>query len=224
MKTETSGLEGAPKGYLAMPKKGSGPGVLVLHAWWGLNDVFTSVCDRLAAAGFAAFAPDLYHGAIASTIEEAKTLLSRLDEERAREDVVNSVRALRHHPKVRGDGLGVVGFSMGASWALWSADEFPGDVAAVVVFYGTSDKPARARAAFLGHFAEKDEWESTEYINELEGSLRAAGREVAFHTYPGTTHWFFEGNRPDAYDAEAARIAWQRTVTFLTTHLFPKKS
>src|SRR2546426_11816258 len=115
MKTETSGLEGAPKGYLAMPKKGSGPGVLVLHAWWGLNDVFTSVCDRLAAAGFAAFAPDLYHGAIASTIEEAKTLLSRLDEERAREGVGNKGRAPRHHPKGRGGGLGGRGLSAGVS-------------------------------------------------------------------------------------------------------------
>jgi carboxymethylenebutenolidase len=63
-----------PEGYLAVSASGEGPGVLVLHAWWGLNDTMKEVCDRLARQGFIAYAPDLYHGKLASTIEEAEVL------------------------------------------------------------------------------------------------------------------------------------------------------
>ncbi len=149
--------------------------------------------------------------------------MSKLRHEEAREDIVKSVRALHRHPKVQGERLGVIGFSLGAFWTLRLAAELPEDVAAAVLFYGTGEKYAKAQAAFLGHFAEKDVYESPEYIRELERSLRTGGTEVTFHTYPGTTHWFFERDRPDAYDAAAARIAWQRTVRFLTTHLSPKR-
>jgi len=222
--TDRGSIDTSALGYLAVPKKGSGPGLLVLHAWWGLNEVFKDVCDRLAAAGFVAFAPDLYHGATASTIESAKALMSKLPEEDARQDIVESIKALQSHPKVRGQGLGVIGFSMGAYWALRVAEEFPEHIAAVVLFYGTGEaKYAKTRAAFLGHFAEKDPYENTEYVQEVERALRVGGREVTFHTYPGTTHWFFEKNRPDAYDAAAARLAWERTMKFLTTHLVRKK-
>ncbi len=67
--------------YLAVPENGNGPGVLVLHAWWGLTDIFKQVCDRLAREGFIALAPDLYHGKTASTIEEADQLASSMDGE-----------------------------------------------------------------------------------------------------------------------------------------------
>jgi len=222
-KGDIKAIEGSAPGYLTLPKKGTGPGVLVLHAWWGLNEVFKDVCDRLAAAGFVAFAPDLYHGATASTIKEAEALMSKLRQEEAREDIVESVRALQRHPKVSGKSLGVVGFSMGAYWTLWLAEEFPEDISAAVLFYGTGEaKYDKARAAFLGHFAEKDPYESTETVQEVEKALRTRGTEVTFHRYPGTTHWFFERNRPDAYDAGAARIAWQRTVRFLKAQLSAK--
>ena len=112
-KAERKSTDGSVQGYVAIPTKRDGPGVLVLHAWWGLNDFFRSVCDRLATAGFVALAPDLYHGATASTIEEAKAVMSKLKQEEARDDIVKGVRALQGHPKVRGERLGVIGFSMG---------------------------------------------------------------------------------------------------------------
>lgn len=221
---DTGTPDATSAGYWATPKKGSGPGVLVLHAWWGLNDFFKGVCDRLATGGFVTFAPDLYHGATASTIEEAKAVMSMLKQEEARNDIVKGVRALQGDPKVPGKRIGVIGFSMGAYWALWLAEEHPEDVAAAVLFYGTGEaKYEKAQAAFLGHFAEKDPYESPEYVLEVQKALRRGGREVTFHTYPGTTHWFFEENRPDAYDAAASRIAWERTVGFLTTHLVGKR-
>ncbi len=71
-----------PDGYLALPPSGQGSPVLVLHAWWGLNDTIKAFCNRLAAAGFVVFAPDLYHGQVTDTIEGAETLSDALDPER----------------------------------------------------------------------------------------------------------------------------------------------
>ena len=126
------GTEGTVPGYLAIPKKGRGPGVLVLHAWWGLNDVFKDLCDQLATAGFVAFAPDLYRGATASTRDGAEHLMSKLDQKAAGQDILNGVRGLQSHPEVKGKHLGVIGFSMGAFWSLWLAQELPADVAAEI--------------------------------------------------------------------------------------------
>lgn len=211
-----SSPEGTVSGYLALPKKGSGPGVLVLHAWWGLNDVIRGVCDRLAASGFVAFAPDLYHGAVASTIDGAKNLMSRLSEETARADLAKAIAGLKAHPALRGTRRGVVGFSMGASWALELAKERPGEFAAIVLFYGTGETDlAKADTALLGHFAEKDEFEATDWVEEFEKRVRGRLKEVTLHTYPGTGHWFFEEDRTDAYNAAAAALAWKRTIQFL---------
>src|SRR5213594_191662 len=99
--------EGTVSGYLALPKKGHGPGVLVLHAWWCLNDFFKSLCDHLAKAGFVAFAPDLYHGATASTRDGAKNLMSKLDQEAAGREIQSAVRGLQVQTGVRGKALGV---------------------------------------------------------------------------------------------------------------------
>ena len=216
---------GSVAGYMAEPKKGKGPGVLVLHAWWGLNDFFRGLCDRLAAEGFVAFAPDLYHGAVASTIDGAEKLMSTLKTDMVRKDLVPSVEGLGSHPKVGGDRIGVLGFSMGAYWGVWLAQERSSDIAAVVVFYGIGDEDySKTNAAFLGHFAEKDEFEPDSGIREFEDRVRAAGKEITIHRYPGTTHWFFEDDRPDAYSAGAAGLAWRRTVDFLATHLSRPKS
>src|SRR5260370_39999202 len=93
-------------------------------------------------------------------------------------------------------------------------------IAAVVTFYAAYTGPdySLAAAACLCHFAEDDPFEPAESVAEMEQALQAAGRQVTVHTYPGTKHWFFEENRPE-YDAEAARIAWERTIEFLHERL-----
>ncbi len=208
------------KGYEALPAGGKGPGVVVLHAWWGLNDFFKAFCNRLAAEGFVVFAPDLYHGAIATTIDEADVLSSNLERDVANQEMKAVVEYLQKHPSVSSSSLGLVGFSLGAFLGLWLAQNRPKDIAAAVLFYGTGDgKYDETQAAFLGHYAENDPFEPTESVQELENTLRGFGRGVEFHTYPGTGHWFFEQDRPDAYDAATAHIAWERTVTFLKRHL-----
>ena len=214
------GKEQAYNGYLAAPA-GGGPGVLVLHAWWGLNDTFRSVCDRLAEAGYVAFAPDLFRGRIAKTIDEAQELAGTAETEwtehihaAASEAVDFLVR------RSSGPRIGVIGFSFGAAWASVLAAMRPANVAAVVLFYGAyAPDLAPATAAFLGHFAENDPYEPREGMQELEAALKALGRPATFHIYEGTTHWFFEPDRPEAYDAAAAQLAWERTLAFLDEQL-----
>jgi carboxymethylenebutenolidase len=206
-------------GYLALPEQQPGPGVIVLHAWWGLNPFFQELCDRLARAGFAAFAPDLYQGRIAATIDEAEALLDQRDSEAMQANASGALAYFRAHPAVRGDSVATLGFSMGGAWAAEMASVAPADIHAVVLFYGTVDANfTQARAAFLGHFGEDDEWEPLDGVRQMEADLRSAGRAVTLHFYPGAQHWFFETNRPE-YDAEAAELAWQRTTEFLRAHL-----
>jgi carboxymethylenebutenolidase len=202
--------------YLAIPKHGSGPGVLVLHAWWGLTDFFKQVCDRLAREGFVALAPDLYHGKTTTSIDEADQLATeRIESEETSQALTASIGYLLKQPGRRGKALGAVGFSLGGFWALGLKDP----VAAIVTFYGTTaPEKVLAQTDFLGHFAEHDDFEPIEQVRQFEEDIRSSGRPVTFYTYPGTRHWFFEENRPE-YDADAARLAWERTIEFLHQRL-----
>jgi carboxymethylenebutenolidase len=214
---EADGWTGS--GYIAIPERGHGPGVLVLHAWWGLNPFFRDVCDRLAREGFVALAPDLYAGKTAATIDEAKALLEQRDLDRMKATANGALAYLREHPAMRGSAAGALGFSMGGAWAIFLSSLAPEDIAAVVIFYGSEGADfTAARAAYLGHYAEDDEWEPLDEVRKMETAMRTAGREVTVHLYPGTQHWFFEANRPE-YDRDAAELAWQRTCEFLRDRL-----
>ena len=207
--------------YLVTPASGTGPGVIVLHAWWGLNPFLKNLGQRLAQQGFVALDPDLYHGVTASTVEEAQSLRSTLKRDMVSAEIAQAVEYLRAQPSVRGHDIGVIGFSLGAYWALWRADQKFSAIRATVVFYGTRHGDyTETPSAFLGHFAEHDDWVATSSVKKLEKTLRKAGKEVAFYVYPGTRHWFFEQDRLDAYDAQAAKLAWERTVEFLRHHLY----
>ena len=173
-----------------------------------------------------ALAPDLYHGKTTASVEEAQALSAALDRdvERWRGDIAGAVQFLRQHDAThQADGRGklaLVGFSLGGAYALDMSITLAEEIAAVVTFYAAYTGPdySRASAAYLCHFAEDDPFESAESVAQMEQALQAAGRPVTFYTYPGTTHWFFEENRPE-YDAQAARIAWERTIAFLHERL-----
>ena len=207
-----------PQGFLAVPPTGKGPGVLVLHAGWGLNDTMKAFCTQLAEAGFVAFAPDLYHGQVADTIPAAETLGKALDANhlQAKAEIADATRFLDERVGQAERGLAVIGFSLGAYYALDLAAAAPEHIRSVVIFYGTGGGDcSNSRAAYLGHFAEKDEFEPQSNIDNLEESLRRAGRPVTFYRYSGTGHWFFEPDRSQAYNQAAASLAWDRTLAFL---------
>jgi carboxymethylenebutenolidase len=207
-----------PQGYLALPPSGEGPGVLVLHAWWGLNDTMKMICRRLAESGFVAFAPDLYHGKVTDSIAGAETLAKALNKnfQQAQAEIAAATRFLSGRVGQSERGLSVIGFSLGASYALDLAATDSEHIRSAVIFYGTSDDDySSSRAAFLGHFAENDEFEPPAGVDALEASLKRTGRPVTFYRYPGTGHWFFEPDRKQAYNPAAADLAWERTLAFL---------
>ena len=207
--------------YLAKPKSAPRGGVLVLHAWWGLNDFFKTLCDRLADEGYLALAPDLYGGEIATTIAEA----DKLRKKKLKGDVVEKriFAALKQlKAEVNGAPLGLIGFSLGTYIGLWLLEEKPRTFAAAILFYGTRGGDyTKTRTAFLGHFAETDKYESASGRKKLEKALIASGHKTAFHVYPNTSHWFFENDRPE-YNPQAASLAWQRSLEFLNTHIGAK--
>ena len=207
-----------PDGYLATPLAGDGAPVLVLHPRWGLNATIRAFCDRLAAAGFVVFAPDLYHGKVVDTIPDAEAAVNALSSnyQQAQAEVAQAATFLSRRAGSDGRGLAVIGFSMGVYYALELAASAPDLIRKVVIFYGTGDADfSTSRADYLGHFAADDDFEPREYVDGMEAAIRAAGRPVSFHHYPNTGHWFFESDRADAYNAAAASLAWERTLAFL---------
>lgn len=206
------------RAYAAGPAETGTPGVLLLHAWWGLNDDVVTFTDRLAAAGYAVIAPDMFDGRVATTVEDAETLARGADEATVDAIVLAAIDRLieRVGPSAK---LAAIGFSFGAHWTMWSPGERD-QVVASVLYYGTTDGSVLTEASvpLQGHFAENDAFESNEWVDEFVGKLRAAGREVELHRYAGAGHWFAEPSR-DAYRAEAADLAFDRTIDFLGRHL-----
>jgi carboxymethylenebutenolidase len=210
--------------YVSLPPAGSGPGVVVIQEWWGLVPHIRNVADRLAAQGFVALAPDLYRGKETSEPDEAGKLIMEMQLDQAAKDMAAAVDALLAMPETTGQGAGVIGFCVGGGLALYLAS-LKAEVAAVVCYYGFP-RPglewdlSAVKGAVLGHFAEHDDdYCPPELVESMERELRQAGVEVTFHTYPGTTHAFFNDDRPEVYHADAAETSWRRTLDFLRGHL-----
>jgi carboxymethylenebutenolidase len=214
-------------GYLATPESGSGPGVVVLHEWWGLSEPFRDVCDKLAVAGFIGLAPDLYRGKTTDSAKEAEARSAELDKkvEQWRGDIAGAMRFLRQNgATIPADGrgaFGIVAFSLGGAYALDMSVTSPDEIAAVATFYATYPglDYSRAKATYLFHFAEHDPYESAEAAARMEQELKAAGKTVTVYSYPGTTHGFIGSNHLDTYDASATALAWERTLAFLNAEL-----
>ena len=215
---------GATNGYLRTPESGSGPGVVVIQEWWGLDSHITDVVDRFAKEGFVALAPDLYHGEEAEEPDEADKLMMGMDIDRVARDMKGAVDYLAEHPAVTSSGVGAIGFCMGGGLVLWLAC-MSDKVLAAVPFYGAAPWPEVSPtfkdsvAAFQGHYAEHDDWAGPELARKLERQLQDLGLSAEFFVYPGTRHAFFNDDRPEDHDPEASQLAWQRTVEFLRTRL-----
>ncbi len=201
--------------YFVQPEAGPGPGVLVIHSWWGLNDGTRALCDALADDGFSVLAPDLFDEAAPTTAEAAESALAELDINAAASLLLDSVTALRALTVDSTAPIGVVGFAMGASWALWLSARLPQSVAAVVAYYGTQHIDFDdSESEYLLHAAALDPLASPDEMAQTEAWLGLAGRPVVSHTYADVAHNFAEPGATD-YDAEAAALAWARTLEFL---------
>lgn len=213
------------RGYLAVPESGSGPGLVVIQEWWGLVPHIQDVCDRFAAEGFVALAPDLYRGETTTEPDEAGKLMMALNLDRAGRDLAGAVDLLLGHDAVTSKAVGVTGFCMGGGLALVLACQEPEKVAACVPFYGVIPWPdaqpdwSRLDAAVQGHFAELDGMFGPDAVQQLQSTLDDLGKQAELIVYPGVDHAFFNDTRPEVYSAEAAGLAWNRTVAFFRAHV-----
>lgn len=210
-------------GYLVTPASGSGPGVLVIQEWWGLDSGIKEMADRLGAAGLVALAPDLYHGELAghTEMDKAGALMQSLPPDRAARDMSGAVDYLASHAAVTSQRVGVVGFCMGGMLSFIIATLRPDKVKAVVPFYGFpqgASEPdwTKLAASVRGHMAENDGFFPPTAARALEAKLRGLGKDVTLTVHAGTGHAFMGphnalGTRDEAL---AARI-WPEVVTFL---------
>ncbi len=209
----------AGQAFLIDPKgRKKGPGILVLHSWWGLNEWTKDFCARLTKLGYTVLAPDMLDGKTTTDPEEGERLLAELNPDELSGLVVSSAQTLRAASADPNRPIATVGFSMGASMAFWLSVNLPHNVNSVVAFYGTQaidfDK---SNAKYLGHYGDSDHMVSADERVSTESFIRLGGRETEFHTYEGAGHWFFEDG--ENYNEEASKLAWARTVNFLAEQL-----
>jgi carboxymethylenebutenolidase len=210
-------------GYLARPGSGSGPGVLVIQEWWGLDSGIKEMADRLAAAGFVALAPDLYHGELAGhdEMDKAGQLMQSLPPDRAGRDMSGAIDYLASLDGVTGSGIGVVGFCMGGMLSLVIAAMRPDKITAAVPFYGFPQGPgepdwSKLAAKVRGHMAENDDFFGPEAAKALEAKLQAMGKDVTLTVHPGTGHAFMgPHNALGTLNEEVAGKIWPQVLAFL---------
>jgi carboxymethylenebutenolidase len=207
-------------GYLAHCGIANAPGVVVIQEWWGLQDQIKGLCDRFAAAGFDALAPDLYRGTVVAyhDTDGANKAMTSLDFIDATEQ---TVRGAAQYLKRNGAKAGITGFCMGGAVAIIASARVP-DVSAAVAFYGIppegAAKPADVKIPLQGHFASKDDWCTPKVVDEFEAKLKAAGKSYEFFRYDAD-HAFVNEQRMSVHDRAAAELAWGRAVAFFKQHL-----
>ncbi len=214
---------GSAGGYLAKPAEGGPfPGVVVIQEWWGLNPNICDIANRIAAEGYVALAPDLYHGRLTAEPDEAEKIMMSLQEPQALLDMSGAVAALQARSDVRADRIGVTGFCLGGGMSLLLAMHNPA-VTAAAPFYGIPGEgmgaAAGISAAVLGFFAGKDEWVNADAVGSIRSALEAHDVRHELHVYEDAEHGFFNDTNPGVYHAEAAADAWSRLTEFFAAEL-----
>jgi carboxymethylenebutenolidase len=213
---------GTTEGYLAIPDSGSGPGVVVIQEWWGLVPHIKDVADRLAAEGFVALAPDLYHGESTTSPDQAGKLMMALNVDQTEKDLRGAIQYLVDHDAVTTNKVGTVGFCMGGMLSLYAATKNP-QVGACVVFYGghPAFKPEleNLHAPMLGLYAGKDTFVTPDLVRDLDARLKELGKEAEIIIYDEAQHAFFNDTRAEVYDEAASKDAWRRMLEFFRRHL-----
>jgi carboxymethylenebutenolidase len=207
----------ACQGYLA----GKGPGIVVIQEWWGLVPHIEDIVERFAKEGFAAIAPDLYHGKTTSSPDEAGRMLMELDAERAEKEIAAAGAYLLSRPECTSKTYGVVGFCMGGALAQYTATK-ESNAGATVSFYGGFKKVtldwANLNAPLLLIYAEDDQGVPAAQGRALAKQLEQMNKDVQLVVYPKANHAFFNDTGRN-YNAEAAADAWKRTTEFFRANV-----
>ena len=198
------------------------PGVIVIQEWWGLVDHIKDVTDRFAKAGFNAFAPDLYHGQAAAEPDTAKKLGMELQLDSASKEISKAAKYLK---EIGSGKVGIIGFCMGGTLSIWGATLTPEITASVAFYPGTSWERHNPQwinikgKKVVIHCSEGDGTSAAPGIQEAIININKNGGDVTTFDYPGTQHAFFNNDRPQVYNKDAAKLAWQRTLEFFTQNL-----
>ncbi len=192
------------------------PGVVVIHEWWGVNDLIAAIARRYADEGFVAVAPDLYGGKVIPLGDSAAAgaAMKALDFAKAVAQLEVTVRELAAHPRCNGK-IAITGYCMGGALTFASAVEIRG-LACTVPFYGLpGDRDwSRIDAPIQAHFAQHDDWATVAGANKIKDAVRVP---MELHIYDAQ-HAFCNELRPEVYDADAATTAWGRAVAFIRQH------
>lgn len=212
---------GQVEGALAEPAGASKvPGLVVVQEWWGINAHMKSLCDRLAQEGFLAVAPDLFHGVLPSTTEQAAQTMGALDKKKAVSEVGDAVAWLKTQPRCTGK-VGVIGFCLGGALTFAAARYVEG-LSAAVPFYGLPEIAPNdfgsVRVPIQAHFGKKDDWAKASVAEQIQKSVRAGGGQMDLFVYDAG-HAFMRVGDASVHDEPSAKVAWKRAVEFLKSHL-----
>ncbi len=210
------------KASLAIPAVTPAPALILIHEFWGLNDQIRSMAVEFGKLGYLALAVDLYDGKLGKTQEEARGFMSQVKPEEATDTLVSWARWLAAHKQSTGK-VGSVGWCFGGGWSMETGIDAGTD--ATVVYYGKVDQPVdrlkQLKGPVMGHFATKDTFINKPMVDGFEASMKAAGREAAVYWYEA--EHAFANPTSARYDEADAKLAWERTTTFLGKTLFAPK-
>jgi len=207
---------GEASGVLVTPDTSAGggkpPGIVVLQEWWGINEQIQSVAQRYAEAGFVALVPDLYHGQLATDPEEARRLMTALDSGKAVQEIEGAVAFLRGRSNGK---IAITGYCLGGALSFRSAVLIRG-LAAVVPFYGLPGDLdwSKIDAPVQAHFAKHDDWATVAGAQKIKAAVTVP---MELHVYDAQ-HAFANERRPDVYNPEAAKQAWNHALAFVRAH------
>lgn len=210
-----SSSTGELSGVLAIPAgEAKVPGVVVIQEYWGINEQIQEVAQHWANAGYLAVVPDLYHGQLATTPEEAMGLMKALDFAKAVQEIAAAADYLRSHPRATGK-VAVSGYCLGGALSFAAAVNVRG-LAAVVPFYGLPGDLdwSKVDAPIQAHFAQHDDWATVAGAQKIKDAVKVP---MELHVYDAK-HAFCNARRPEVYDAGAATLAWDRTLAFVGAH------
>jgi len=187
-------------------------GVVVIQEWWGVNEQIQATAKRWADAGFTAIVPDLFHGKVAKTADEAGHMMKGLDFGKAVQEIAGAIELLKKRGCTK---VVVTGYCMGGALSLATAVNVRG-LAAIVPYYGWPGDLdwSKIDAPILAHFCKNDDWAKAAYAEKLKSAVKVP---MELHVYDAE-HAFCNDKRPEVYDAAACKLAWERSLAFVKQH------